>query len=389
MAPKKGAKRTQEAAQVSPEVEQRKKLQAVLRQRGVSKDTYAGVVDAINHPLAGDLNADTRKMLVATVAQGLCVPLGEREEVQEISVRMLDQVFECIMGKMRAEIDTATAALDSEDSKKAQLQKEVAQADAALEEASTKVSESKNQLAEATKATMDAKAALAQIETEQKDAEAQHRQAKEDKEAIEAALTVDFRILRDGEVDADQAKQHYEKLAALVGKLKLDSSLLTALPTCMMKKPSERGSFDAMVVTTLEEGLKDEVAKLAESIEAGEPEAAARRQAAESANHALEAAKKTQQELADLLNTNTELKQEREKDKQAALAALSSHEPEVKAASQAKVEKEAQLQSFKDWNHACFKLLRDAQAAPAQTAKTAETNQESVLDPALAFEAGA
>jgi len=389
MAPKKGAKRTQEAAQVSPEVEQAKKLQAILRQRGVNKDTYAGVVDAINHPLSGDLDADTRKMLVATIAQGLCVPLGEREEVQEVSVRMLEQVFESIMGRMQAEIDTATEALDSEESKKARLEKDVTQADAALEEASTELSERKNKLAESTKETMEAKAALVQIETAQKDADAQHQQAKEDKEAIEAALTMDFRILRDGEADAEQAKQHYDKLAALVGKLQLDSSLLTALPTCMMKKPSERGSFDAMVVATLEEGLKDKVAKLAESIEAGEPEAAARRQAAESASQALEAAKNTQQELANSLNTTTELKQEREKDKQAALTALSNHEPEVKAASQAKIQKEEQLQGFKDWNHACFKLLRDAKAAPAQKAKIAEANRETVLGPALVSEAGA
>jgi len=389
MAPKKGAKRTQEAAQVSPELEQAKKLQAVLRQRGVNRDTYAGVVEAINHPLSGDLDAETRKMLVSTIAQGLCVPLGEREEVQEVSVRMLEQVFENIMGRMQAEIDTATEALDSQESKKARLEKDVTQADAALEEASTELSERKNKLAESTKETMEATAALVQIETAQKDADAQHQQAKEDKEAIEAALTMDFRLLRDGEADAEQAKQHYDKLAALVGKLQLDSSLLTALPTCMMKKPSERGSFDAMVVATLEEGLKSKVAKLAESIEAGEPEAAARRQAAESASQALEAAKNTQQELANSLNTTTELKQEREKDKQAALTALSKHEPEVKAASQAKIQKEEQLQSFTDWNHACFKLLRDAKAAPAQKAKIAEANHESVLGPALASEAGA
>lgn len=374
---------------MSPEVEQAKKLQAVLRQRGVNKDTYSGVVEAINHPLAGDINSDTRKMLVATLAQGLCVPLGEREEVQEGSVRMLEQVFESIMGRMQSEIDTTTEALDSEESKKALLEKDITQANAALEQASTELSERKNKLDESTKETLEAKAALVQIETAQREADAQHKQAIEDKEAIETAITIDFRVLRDGEADAEQAKQHYDKLAALVGKLGLDSSLVTALPTCMVKKPSERGSFDAMVVSTLEEGLKDKVAKLAESIEAGEPDAATRRQAAESASQALKAAENSQQELANSLNTSTELKQGREKEKQAALTALSTHEPAVTAASQAKIQKETQLQSFKDWNHACFILLRDAQAAPAQKAKTAEANQESVLGPALVSEAGA
>jgi len=386
MAPKKGAKRTQEAAQVSAEVEQAKKLQAVLRKRGVNKDTYSGVVEAINHPLAGDLNADTRKMLVATLAQGLCAPPGEREEVQEISIRMLNQVIDSIMSQMQAEIDTATESFDSVESRKAQMEQEVAKADAALEEASTEVSERKNKLAESTKEVMDAKDALAQLEAAQKDADAQHQQFREDKETIEATIATDFQVLRDGEADAEQAKQHYEKLAALVGKLTLDASLLTALPTCMVKKPSERGSFDAMVVATLEEGLKGKVAKLTESIEEGEPDAAARLQAAEAANQALEAKKQAQQELANALNTASELKEQRAKDKQAATAVLSNYEPEVQAASQAKIQKKTQLQGFKDWNHACFTLLRDGPAGPA---KAAEANQESVLSPAKACEAGA
>eukprot|EP00441_Pelagodinium_beii_P034533 CAMPEP_0197634208 /NCGR_PEP_ID=MMETSP1338-20131121/10370_1 /TAXON_ID=43686 ORGANISM="Pelagodinium beii, Strain RCC1491" /NCGR_SAMPLE_ID=MMETSP1338 /ASSEMBLY_ACC=CAM_ASM_000754 /LENGTH=78 /DNA_ID=CAMNT_0043206029 /DNA_START=18 /DNA_END=250 /DNA_ORIENTATION=+ len=77
MAPKRGSKR---AAEASIEADNAKKLQTVLKQKAVSKSTFDGLVEAIQHPMASDLNEATRKMLIAMLPHGLLSPGEERGE---------------------------------------------------------------------------------------------------------------------------------------------------------------------------------------------------------------------------------------------------------------------------------------------------------------------
>ena len=71
---------------------------------------------------------------------------------------------------------------------------------------------------------------------------------------------------------------------------------MTALPTSILKKPGDRGSFDAMVVAQLQEGLGRRLSQLSDTIAGGEPAAAARLAAVEQAKKELEVAKGKQQE---------------------------------------------------------------------------------------------
>ena len=72
--------------------------------------------------------------------------------------------------------------------------------------------------------------------------------------------------------------------------------MIQALPTSILKKPADRGSFDAMVVAQWEEGLGKRVCQLSDTIASGEPAAAARVAAVEQAKKELEVAKGKQQE---------------------------------------------------------------------------------------------
>ena len=71
---------------------------------------------------------------------------------------------------------------------------------------------------------------------------------------------------------------------------------MTALPTSLLKKPAERGSFDAMVVAQLQEGLGKRLAQLNETIQTGAPAAANRLAAVEQAKKDLEMSKLKQQD---------------------------------------------------------------------------------------------
>ena len=84
--------------------------------------------------------------------------------------------------------------------------------------------------------------------------------------------------------------------------------MIQALPTSILKKPADRGSFDAMVVAQLQEGLGKRVSQLSDTIASGEPAAAARLAAVEQAKKELEVAQEKQQDslaLAESLHRRT------------------------------------------------------------------------------------
>lgn len=372
MAPKKGTKRAAPPAVEDPA----KKLLTLLRQRGVTKACYEAVVGAINHPLATGLDDMTRQMLTATLPNGLFVPQSERLEPQRMSVIMLEEVMREIVTKMQEEISEAEQALAAVNTSMASHDALVEQSQTALQAASDAASSRKHELADAAKAVIEAEALHRTKEKEQKDGDAAHEHAKQEKDEVEA-LSQDFRVLRDGEAEETEAKQHYQKLTTVLGRLGLEESMLQAIPTCMVKKPSARGAFDAMVVTQLEEAFTKKVQQLAETVAAGEPSAKARMAAVTEAQDALQAAKQTQVQAAEALSAANALQQQRQKDLEAAKASLAEHEPSRKAASDAKAKKEEHLQSFRDYNFAIFEQARDKQA-PGSKQPAAATSTDSM-----------
>mmetsp|Transcript_3571 Transcript_3571/g.5546 ORF Transcript_3571/g.5546 Transcript_3571/m.5546 type:complete len:391 (+) Transcript_3571:74-1246(+) len=379
------------AAEAPAEVPEAKKLQDALRQHGVTKSNYNGIVEAINHPLASGLTDDCRKMLVAMLPQGLCVLSSERVGLQDAAVRMLDEVYQSILAKMQEEIEVEAANLSSVEASKAGLESKTQEAAALLAEAAAVFAARKAVLAEAAKSVLAAKASLAEKETEQRDGDMAHEKAKVEKVALESALSEDFRLLRDGEAEVGQAKVHFETLAARAGTLGFDESLMTALPASMMKKPAERGSFDAMVVAQLEEGLTRQVANLTAIIANGAPAADARQAAVAAASECLDVAKKAQSLAADELSATTQLKQERETEHASALAALAQYEPEYKQATEARDLKVEQLDAFTNWNLACFKTIRDRVSPAEKKQKKADAEEAAHVEVAEApvAEAGA
>lgn len=382
MAPaKRGTKR---AAAAEAEAAPAKRLQDTLKRSGVSKNMYSAIVEALEHPLADGLNADCRRMLVAMLPQGLLVPVDQRHEVQAQTVKMVQEVFEDVQAKMQAEIDAEAAKLAEVEDSKSELESRASETEAALASA-TEVMEAKTaSLAEASKAMLAAKAELAEKEQEQTAGDADVKKTQADKDGIDAALSEDFRKLRDGDVEAGQAKAHYEVLAALAAKLGMDESLLTALPTCMMKRPEERGSFDAMVVAQLGETLSAKAAELAAALQAAAPAREQRAAAVAAAQQALASAREVQEAGAAELSAAQGAQKEAEAALAAAKAALLEFEPRLAQALQAREEKSAQFENFCNYNLECFTELRDRLSPAAKAAQKEKEASMAVEEPAAA-----
>eukprot|EP00930_Biecheleria_cincta_P027524 TRINITY_DN19321_c0_g1_i2.p1 TRINITY_DN19321_c0_g1~~TRINITY_DN19321_c0_g1_i2.p1 ORF type:complete len:613 (+),score=155.06 TRINITY_DN19321_c0_g1_i2:28-1839(+) len=356
-------------------------LNETLRSHGVTRKTYSRIEEAINHPLAPGLTDECRKMFLAMVPHSLCVRASARTKQQDASVQMLSDLFQDIMAEMQAQVDAESAKLRSLDASKGTLQAKVQDHAAALLETSEKYRALKVTLAETAKEVLACKVSLAQKRKEQAEEGAANKQAQTDKAVLEMVLAEDFRLLRDGDIEPEQATHHYEKLAAVVSKSNLDESLITALPGCMMKKPCERGSFDAMVVAQLEESLQGQIVRLTQTVAAGAPAAEMRQAAVLAASQQLELAKQARQTAADEFSVVDETRQQHENDRKAALAAIASLEPEFAMATKMRDRKAAELRNFTDWNLACFEMLRDRPAGETTSKRPKTTEPAAGIAP--------
>lgn len=394
MAPKRGTKR---AAEEAPATAPRgvSQLQETLRKHGVTKSEFSGIEEALNHPLAPGLTEECRKMLVAMAPHAVCVRADSRTKQQQASVDMITELMQDIIEAMQAEIDCANEKLSEVDASKIAFEKKEQETQSAFTEASEAFAARKKALAEAAKAVLAAKAALVEKEQEQRSGDKAHLKVVEDKDALGAVLTNEFRKLRDGDVEGDDVKALYSKLEEQALNLGLEASLVTALPPCMTKKPSERGSFDAMVVAQLEEALTSKLSSLSEAVASAVPAAEARQAAVAAAMEQLEKAKEAQQAAADDMTAADGQRQERQQEHDAATAALTAFMPDHVQAVAARDSKIDQLQTFKDWNLACFETVRDrVDAIKKQKVAVAEEELPSkeVIDvaaPTQAAEAGA
>eukprot|EP00933_Yihiella_yeosuensis_P016974 TRINITY_DN1432_c0_g2_i1.p1 TRINITY_DN1432_c0_g2~~TRINITY_DN1432_c0_g2_i1.p1 ORF type:complete len:413 (-),score=154.14 TRINITY_DN1432_c0_g2_i1:160-1398(-) len=354
-----------------------------LKAKGVKRAEYDALLEAVNHPLAGDLNADARKMLSAMILQALCVPATQRHQLQVTAIEMLSGVFATVVKSMQREIDTAAAELATKDASKAALDEKVSAAESSLKEASETSYSKKLACAEAAKAVLEAKAALAEAQKQRIQGDNSHEEAIRNKAELEEIFGKDFRLLRDGEAEEEAAQGHFENLQRVALTLSIDDSLVNAMPACMLKKPTARGSFDTMVVSQLEEGFTNKVAEITAKIENGAPAAAARKAAVDAAEQHLSAMKQAQSTAADAMRAAFDTEESQKGVAEVVKAELSAFLPEYGEAEAKKAAKVDQLENFREWNLANFEVLRDRQEAlifvpPPQ--KKAKKTEEPVTE---------
>ncbi|CAK9030824.1 unnamed protein product [Durusdinium trenchii] len=363
MAPKRGTKRAAEATMSA--TDEAKKMKETLKNYGVSKTWYDGVVEGLQSPVAED-PLSVRKMLIAMLPEGLCVPADQRHAYQTANVQMVSESLQKVICKLEEKLATASAEVDRIEASKGELQSKVDAAEEALGTALENEQSCKLRLADVTRTVISCKSAVSGAETAQREKAQAREKALEEKAQVEAVLAEEFRLLCDGEVQGQEAQVGFE------------ASLLTALPTSILKEPASRGSFDAMVVAQLAEGLGKRLSALKEELLASEPGATAAAQAVETAQKELQVAFEQQQVEAEKYKAAQELRASAETAKSQAHAEAAEHEPLLRQAVQARLEAETEVESFKNYNWACFEKLRDhQQLSSAQRAVEAQMEVEA------------
>lgn len=352
MAPKRVNKRAREAAEEKA-VADSAPAEKVAKQSDVLKP----VAEAIE---TADLPDSCRAMLLSFVPVCLDSPREERDSLQSLAVDMLSKFFASRRACMKKAIEDESAKLVEWEANAGDLDAKVAAAERELaEKGEASLEVKKKELAVASQAMVATKAAATDAKEAQKAGDVTHQEALEEQQGVEAILKDNLVALKEGNWEAAKAQGCIEGLMPLAKRLKLDPSLISAMPSSLIKAPSERGPFDLMVIQQLEEILHAKAKSLAEQIQADGPAVQERAAAVDVAQHAAEEAKQRQQQAASAVFEAQAVV----KDLQAALdetkATKESFAPKFREAAGVRDRKMKELEVFETVSLVSFEKLKD------------------------------
>eukprot|EP00929_Paragymnodinium_shiwhaense_P057442 TRINITY_DN2874_c0_g1_i1.p1 TRINITY_DN2874_c0_g1~~TRINITY_DN2874_c0_g1_i1.p1 ORF type:complete len:394 (+),score=147.03 TRINITY_DN2874_c0_g1_i1:71-1252(+) len=382
MAPKRGNKRAREAAEpaVDAAADATEKASKQLEQ-------LRPVAEAIE---ASTLSDSCKAMLLAFVPVCLDTPCDARDPLQAMAVSMLGQFFEARQAEFTKAIEEESAKLVEVEAGAGDLDAKVSNAERQLAEVGEASLEAKKkELAAASQAMVATKAAAADAKEAQRNGDATYADALEEKTAVEAILSENLPALRDSNWEAIQAKVHIEAMMPVAKRLKLDASLLSAMPSSLIKEPNQRGPFDQMVIQQLEEVLNSKAVTLGQQIEAEGPAAQDRAAAVEAAQKAAEEAKVRQQQAASAVFEAQAVVKDLNAALDEAKAAKEGFGPQFREATQVRDRKVKELEAFESINTVCFTKFRDRTSenstagSGAAVAEVTGTSPKKVVEQAV------
>jgi len=362
MAPKgskrQGPKRASQAA--TSEANKKPKLDS----------TMLGVVEGLRQ--ATDLSEGCRAMLEACVLTCLGSPANERHEVQSSMVTCIGEALEEAEIRLRQVVDDETAKVAKAEEACKQGEHDISNAKGTLEVKNTDLAEKEDARNAALQSAKSAKVALTEVLTAQTKGDASLAEAGKHKGEFEVALKDHVGYLKEADgFDAKIAKTHANQAMRIAKKLELDNSLLTALATACATAPSQRGSFDIMVISELENSFQRKIDALTEEMNTGSEATASRMAAVTAAEQVVQAADSVTKEAEAALAAARTAQAE-------AAAGLREAEQgsKVKAAEQTEAEEskkaaEQVLENFVGNNMLCFSTLRDKVSKPEGDASLA------------------
>lgn len=208
-------------------------------------------------------------LAAAPHALGFGAAIDERHAMQAKVVTIVGEVLDASETKWVNRLKVATAAWENGKNEQATKDAALEATKGRLTAAKTAVDEAKAQLqtdiASENTARTNLKAATAEVDN------FDSIQAGKEKEKEEyASLYKDvFLVLKVAEGDKKPEKAQLNSLTTKLRKLKVDDSLLSAVAPALSKKPPERGTFDDMVVSQVEDSMKQHVASLEDDLNNG------------------------------------------------------------------------------------------------------------------------
>jgi len=292
------------------------------------------------------------------VPASLITPSEKRSQQQTTVIQWIEDVLKTHQGQLAAESNSVASKLARLEASKAEHLAEVSKAAAIVTEKSEVVPVKRSALTEATIALAATKRMLAEKHEEQKVADADFLAMQKEQEGLASAFVEHFKV----PMEAGEAL-HFEALKPFLRNLDLQESFMVSLPASCSKTKEQRGSFDEIVLQTLEQELLDRASTILEVVSQPSPEREARLAAIQKAEEQLAAdgaaEEKSKAELA-AAQKDVELAAAALKDTEQGAASL---EIEFKASAKLCDKLQFVLQGFEQGPLTSFKSFKEGSAA--------------------------
>lgn len=250
-----------------------------------------------------------RQMLLALTPCILETPRDSRHPKQEELGEMLKDVFHAEGARLNTKVQETQAEFDGAAADMAARTAAVDVANNDVEKKKSNLKEKMSALAadvdvvQSAKSNLEDSASELAILNETKELHASEQQDV-------AAKAENFTLLKNGTWEGEAPKDKIKELVSFFRKLKVDASLVAALPMALGRKPEDRSQFDALTVTELETKLTTKVEECASKLRDTETLLAEKAAKKETQDSALAVAVQKQREGAEaLLQTRAEHKE--------------------------------------------------------------------------------
>ena len=324
--------------------------------------------------------AEVISLVGIMLSQSLPTYKDERHEFQSEVVDMADKVLADSLSALEEDVAKAQELVDGGDGEKDRREKAVAEAEAAhtasLEDAKAK-EEDKKAKAEAYEATV---APLKAAKDAQKSGDAEGVVLEKEKEALEDAIQNDLNPMK----ESGGKQRQLARLSKAIARAGLEDSLVESVHLPLSKAPDKRGSFDGVVLKSLEEAIGEKLTKLSSDIEAFGPAKEERAAKVKEAQEAHDAAKEASESA---INALAEARKAEATAKEAAATAKKSAkslDSDLANAANCLEEAKEELSNFQNGPLAAFTELKNRTVPQPEPQESAEAPQ---LEPQESAEA--
>lgn len=348
-----------------------KKVAPLLKKHGVTQAIFKQMVEVLQHPLASHLTEDCKEMILAMLPHSLCVPSDQREDVQNLAVKMFEEVVASVEANLKEALEAEKGKVKTITDSKEQLLSEVSKAQEQLKDAEKDLDEKNQELTASSQAVVAAKTSLSKKEEEQTTGDASLLQTEADKAELQKAFEGVFLMVEAGEsTDSDSAQ--LKVFESAMKKLTMEDSLKMAILPVLQKPPAERGGFDATVLSEFQNIFEAKLRDLSEMLQQGAPERQARQLCVDQARAQLEEAETKQKECSGELLASKQKQKEATSALKEVEASVASYEATLKAAMDVQDEKQKELDSFVETTMKAFTNLKERVSLKRQKELAAE-----------------
>lgn len=239
-------------------------------------------------------------------------------------------------------------------------------------------------LEEAKEERLNVKFELGEAITAQKEGDADLLQAEGKKVSAEAALKDDFGSLKEGTVENVAAA--IKSLTEVTKTIGVEEQLVATAAVVLRKPVADRAAFDGVVIQQIDQQLRDAIAKLAQQLENGEADKAARAAKVEAGQAKVQEAEKQRNARHEELQAAKAALREAVAAKKAADARVQEFGPEMEEAAASAASAEAVLVAFKA-DLATFQGLVDGTPAAAEATAALAGDEGATVESEPATEA--